>query len=70
MLTLKDFKTSINLIGTGQNIADTVGCYGIQSAAEGVQLDEVQIIPGLNVVCGGVQPAVVHPLIHDDKWPL
>ena len=41
-----------SLIVVGQLMsAITVGCYGIQTTAEGVQLDQFQIVTGLNIVC-------------------
>ena len=44
LLTSSIFKHGINLAGTGQDIMYLVGGNGIQAAAEGVQLDQIQIV--------------------------
>ena len=49
---------------------DLVGGDGIQTAAEGVELDQIQVIPGLDKVGGGIEPGVVHPLVVDAQRPL
>ena len=39
--------------------------FCIQSASEGVQLDQIQVISCLNKVCSCIQSGVVHPLVID-----
>ena len=31
-----DFQAGVNLAGTCQNVIDAVGCYGIETASEGI----------------------------------
>ena len=67
---LIDLQAGIDLSGVGQNIFYLVGGNGVQTAAEGVQLDEIQIFRGLHIVGSGIETAVVHPLVHDDEGTL
>ena len=39
-----DLQTGVDLAGTGQNVADLIGGDGVQAAAEGVELDQIQIV--------------------------
>ena len=45
VVDLVDLQAGVDLAGVGQNIVYLVGGNGIQTAAEGVQLDEIQIVP-------------------------
>ena len=65
VVDLVNLQRRVYLIGTGQDICHFVRCHGVQTAAEGVELDEVQILGCLYIVCRRVQPGVVHPLVHD-----
>ena len=67
---LVDLQAGVDLAGIAQNIVDRIGGHGIQAAAEGVQLDEIQIFPQLHIVGCRIQARVVHPLVHDDQRPL
>ena len=59
----------IDFIGTGQDIGDLICSHGIQSAAKGVELDEIQIFCCFYIVCRSVQTGMIHPLIHDVQRP-
>ena len=50
---------------TEEDIGHLVGGYRVQSAAEGVELDEIQILRCLYIVSRRIQTGVVHPLIHN-----
>ena len=65
-----DLQTGIDLAGTAQNLIHLVGSNRVQSAAEGVKLDQIQIIPGLYITGRRIQAGVIHPLIHDPQRPL
>ena len=58
-----DLQNSVDLVAAGENLIYLICCYGIQTAAEGVQLDQLQVISCLDEVCGGIKPGVVHPLV-------
>ena len=60
-----DLQRGVDLIGTGQDIRHLVRGHGVQAAAEGVELDEIQVLGCLDIVCRRVQSGVVHPLVHD-----
>ncbi len=63
LLTSSIFKAGINLAGICQNITDAVRGYGIQTAAKGVELDQIQIFLSLDIICRCIESGVVHPLI-------
>ena len=44
VIYLINLERGINLVRTGQNICNSIGCYGIKTASERVQLDQIQII--------------------------
>ena len=46
VIDLVDLQAGVDLAGIGQDVADLVGGDGIQAAAEGVQLDQIQIVSG------------------------
>ena len=64
---LVDLKAGIDLIGAGQNIIHLVGCHGIKTAAEGIQLDQIEIFNLLDIACSRVQTRMVHPLVGNDQ---
>ena len=70
IIYLVDFQRCIDLIRFIQDGSHLVGCYGIQAASEGIQLDQIQIIGRLHIVRGSVQAGMVHPLVHDVERPL
>ena len=47
-----------------------VGGDGIQAAAEGVKLDQIQAFAVLHIGCGAVKSGVVHPLVGNDERAL
>ena len=67
---LVDLQAGINLAGIGQNILNGIRGDGIQAAAKGIELDQVQVFRGLYIVCSCVETAVVHPLVHHDQRAL
>ena len=70
VIDLIDLQDCIDLPGAGENIIDLVRGDGVQAAAKGVQLDQIQVIPGLYKGGCGIKPGVVHPLVGDDQRPL
>ena len=56
---------SINLVGIRQDLSNLICCDCIQSAAERIQLDQIQIIHCFHIICRSVEPGMVHPLVHD-----
>ena len=67
---LIDLQAGIDFSGICENIFYLIGGNGIQTAAEGIQLDEIEIFRGFYVVGSSVKTAVVHPLIHDNEGTL
>ena len=67
VINLINLKRGINLVGTGQNICNSIGCYGIKTASERVQLDQIQIISCLYKIGCCVQSGMIHPLIHNNQ---
>ena len=65
-----DLQHCVDLAGMGQNIADLIGGNGIQSAAEGVELDQIQLIGVLDIFGSGIKAAMVHPLVIGDQRAL
>ena len=55
------------------DIADLVSRHGVQAAAEGIELDQFQVIPCADILRCGIQSGVIHPLVrhtqrtHRDK---
>ena len=47
-----------------------VGGDGIQAAAEGVKLDQIQAFAVLHIGCGAVESGVVHPLVGNNERAL
>ena len=47
-----------------------VGGDGIQAAAEGVKLDQIQALAVLHIGCSAVESGVVHPLVGNDERTL
>ena len=56
---------SINFVGIRQDLSNLICCDCIQSAAERIQLDQIQIIHCFHIICRSVEPGMVHPLVHD-----
>ena len=65
VVDLIDLQAGVNFTASGQNFVNLIGCNGIQTAAERVQLDQVKIIACLYVVCSRIQTGVIHPLVID-----
>ena len=65
VVDLVDFQKRIELVAVFQNFIYLVGCYRVESAAEGVELNQLEIVaPGHKLRCR-VQPGVIDPLVHD-----
>ena len=62
-----DFQQGVELVAALQNLIHLIRGHGIQSAAEGIELQKLQIIPVPNKPGGGVQPGMVDPLVHDPQ---
>ena len=62
---LVDLEHGVDLAAGFQNLLHLVGGQGVQAAAEGVELDQVQVVAHRHKTGDGVQAAVVHPLVDD-----
>ena len=62
---LVDLEHGVNLAAGFQDLLHLVGGQGVQAAAEGVELDQVQVVAHRHKTSDGVQAAVVHPLVDD-----
>ena len=62
---LIDLEAGVDLAGAGEDLLHLVGRHGVKTAAEGIQLDDVEVVRLLHVVCGRVQSRVEHPLVVD-----
>ena len=70
VVDLIDLQTGVDLIGTGEDIVHLIGGNGIQTAAEGIQLDQIQILYRLHIACSRIQSGVIHPLVRYDQRTL
>ena len=70
IVDLIDFEAGINLVRAGENITNLIGGDGVQSAAKGIQLDQIQVFHGFHKACRGIEPGVIHPLVGYDQWTL
>ncbi len=61
-----DLEAGVDLAGAGEDIVDLIRSDGIQAAAEGIELDQVEVVPCLHITCGSIQSGVVHPLVGHD----
>ena len=67
---LVDLQAGVYLAGAGQDVVHLIRGHRVQAAAEGVQLDQVQVVHRPHEAGCGIEPGVVHPLIRDDQGPL
>ena len=65
VIHLIDLQCGVDLVGIRQDLRHLVSCHGIQTAAKGVELDQIQVLCCLYIICRGIQAGVVHPLVHD-----
>ena len=70
VVDLIDLQHGVDLIGTVQNIPYLIHGDGIEAAAEGVQLDEIEVLAGLHEGSRAIETGVVHPLVRDDERTL
>ena len=70
IIDLVDLQTGIDLSAAGEDLLHLVGGHRVEAAAEGVELDEIQILALLDEVRGRVEPGVVHPLVVDPQRAL
>ena len=62
-----DLQAGVNLIGTGKDVVYLIGGYGIQTAAKGVELNQIQIVSGAHISRSRIESGMVHPLIRYDE---
>ena len=62
---LVDLKHGVDLAAGFQNLLHLIGGQSVQAAAEGIELDQVQVVAHRHKTGDGVQAAVVHPLVDD-----
>ena len=55
VIDLVDLEAGVYLVRAGQNIVHLVGSDRIDPAAEGVELDQVKIVPSAHIAGGGVK---------------
>lgn len=67
VVDLVDLQAGIDLSAVGQDLIYLVGGHCVKAAAEGIELDQVQILLRLHKVGCRVQPGVVHPLVIDTQ---
>ena len=67
---LVDLEHGVNLAAGLQNLLHLIGGQGIQAAAEGIELDQVQIVAHGHKTGHGVEARVVHPLVDNADWAL
>ena len=67
---LVDFEDGVELVAPFQNFAHLIGGDGVQTAAEGIQLDQLQVLPVPHELCRAVQPGMVNPLVVDPEGTL
>ena len=65
VIDLIDLQRGVDLVGIRQDLCHLVRGHGVQAASEGVELDQIQVLCCLHIVCRSVQAGVVHPLVHD-----
>ena len=70
VVDLVDFQHGVDLIGAVQNIPHLIHGDGIEAAAEGVQLDEIEVLASLHEGGRAIETGVVHPLVGDDEGTL
>ena len=67
VIDLVDLQTGIDLVGAGEDIVHLIGGHGVQAAAEGIELDQVQIVSCAHEGGRRIQSGMVHPLIGYDE---
>ena len=67
---LVDFQDGVELVAPFQNFAHLIGGDSVQTAAEGIQLDQLQVLPVPHELCRAVQPGMVDPLVVDPEGAL
>ena len=60
---LVDLEHGVNLAAGLKDFLHLIGGQGVQAAAEGVELNQVQVVAHRHKTGDGVQAAVVHPLV-------
>ena len=63
IVDLIDLQAGVDLAAGGKNVVYLIRGDGVQAAAEGIQLDQIQLFPCFYVVGGGVEAGVVPPLV-------
>ena len=63
VVDLIDLQAGVELAALFQKLADLVGCDGVETAAERVELDELQIVAPADEFRRGVEAGVVDPLV-------
>ena len=64
---LVDFQQRIEFIAALQDLIDLVRGHSVQTAAKGIELQQLQVIPIPDKPGGGIQPGMVDPLVHDPQ---
>ena len=64
---LVDFQDGVELVAALQNFAHLIGGDSVQTAAEGIQLNQLQVLPVPYKFRRTVQPGMVDPLVVDPE---
>ena len=64
---LVDFQDGVEFVAPFQNFAHLIGGNGVQAAAEGIQLNQLQVLPIPHKFRRTVQPGMVDPLVVDPE---
>ena len=57
------FQNSVEFVTLLENFVYLIRCYCIQSAPEGVELNQLKVVSLPNELSRGIKPRMVHPLI-------
>ena len=63
--TFVDLQYRIQLVLSAENFLHLIGGHRIQTAAEGIQLNQFQIVAVSNELSRLVQAGVIHPLVQN-----
>ena len=63
VIHLVDFKHGVKLSGPCEDVGNLVCGNGVQTAAKGIELDQIQIVLGFYKAGCSIEAGMVHPLV-------
>ena len=69
VIHLVDFQAGVDLAAVFQNLMYLVCGHSVQAASERIQLNQVQVLSGLDKIGSRIQTGMVHPLVIDPQRP-